>query len=171
MVVGFYADADFAGLWGHEDPQDPICARIITGFMVTFENCPLLWVSKLQTDTAIYAHHSEYVALYHSVRAFLPLKIHIKEVIDNLVIDSDKLKFLSRSTIYEDNNRAICVATIPRMTPTSKHIAVKYRWFRQHVGKEFVIQKIESENQKADIFTKGLLGQIFVRIHKLLCGW
>ena len=26
-LVDCYADADFAGLWGHEDPQDPICAR------------------------------------------------------------------------------------------------------------------------------------------------
>ena len=58
-----------------------------------------------------------------------------------------------------------------RMTPTSKHISVKYHWFRQHVGKEFMISKIESENQKADIFTKGLQGQIFVRIRKLLCCW
>ena len=24
MVVGCYADADFLGLWGHENPQDPI---------------------------------------------------------------------------------------------------------------------------------------------------
>ena len=49
LVVDCYADADFAGLWGHEDPQDPICARSITGFVVTFDNCNLLWVSKLQT--------------------------------------------------------------------------------------------------------------------------
>ena len=63
------------------------------------------------------------------------------------------------------------MATSPSMTPTSKHIAAKYHWFRQHVGKEFVIWKIKSENQKADIFTKGLQGQIFVRITKLLCGW
>ena len=27
LVVDCYADAYFAGLWGHEDPQDPICAR------------------------------------------------------------------------------------------------------------------------------------------------
>ena len=33
--MDFYADADFAGLWGHEDPQDPICARSRTGFVVT----------------------------------------------------------------------------------------------------------------------------------------
>ena len=49
LVVDCYADADFAGLWGHEDPQDRIFARSRTGFVVTFANCPLLWVSKLQT--------------------------------------------------------------------------------------------------------------------------
>ena len=27
LVVDCYADADFAGLWGHENPQDPIFAR------------------------------------------------------------------------------------------------------------------------------------------------
>ena len=111
------------------------------------------------------------MALSHSVRALLPLKILIKAVIDNLGIYSEKLNFVSISTIYEDNNGAIVVETIPRMTPTSNHIAVKYHRFRQHVGKEFVIRKIESKNQKADIFTKGLQGQIFVRIRKLLCGW
>ena len=86
-------------------------------------------------------------------------------------IDIEKLKLESSSNIYEDKNGAIVVATIPRTTPTSKHIYVKYHWFRQNVGKEFVIRKIESENQKADIFTKGVQGQIFVKIRKLLCGW
>ena len=57
------------------------------------------------------------------------------------------------------------------ITPASNQIAVKYHWFRQHVGKEFVIQKIDSENKKADIFPKGLQGEIFVRIRRLICGW
>ena len=104
-----------------------------------------MWVSKLQTEIALSTLHYEYVALSHSVRSLIPLKSLIKEVIDNLVIDSENLKFVSSSTIYEDNNGATVVATSPRMTPTSKNIAVKYHWFRQHVGKEFVIRKIESE--------------------------
>ena len=86
------------------------------------------------------------MALSHSVRALLPLKSLIKEVIDNLGIDCENLKFVSSSNAYEDNNRSIVVATSPRMTPSSKHIAVKYHWFRQHVGKEFVIRKIKPEN-------------------------
>ena len=79
------------------------------------------------------------MAIYHSVRELLPLKSLIKEVIENLVIESEKLKFVSRYTIYEDNSGATVVAKSPRMTPTSKHIAVNYHWFRQHVGKESVI--------------------------------
>ena len=101
------------------------------------------------------------MALSYYVRALLPLKSVIKEVTNNLVTDSQKLKFVSSSTVYADNNGAIVVATSPRMTPSSKHIVVKYHWFRQHVGREFVIRKIESENQKADIFTKGLQGECF----------
>ena len=124
----------------------------------------------MQTEIALSTLHSEYVALSHSVRALLPLRSLIKGVIDNLKIDYENLKFVSSSTVYEDNNEAIVVETSPRMNPLSRHIAVKYHWFRQHVGKESLIRKIESKNQKADISTKGLQGQIFVRIRKLLCG-
>ena len=92
LVTNCYADAYFAELWGHENTQDPIFARSRTGFVVTFENCTLLWVSKLQIDIAPSTTHSDYAALYHSVRALLTLKILIKEVIDNLGIDSKKLK-------------------------------------------------------------------------------
>ena len=133
-MVDCYADADFLVMWGHGDPQYPICARSRTGFVVTFDNCPLLWVSKIQTEIALCTLHSEYVALSHSVRALLPLKSLIKEVIENLGIDSENLKFVSRSSIYEDNKVSIVVATSPRTTPTSKQIYVKYHWFRQHVG-------------------------------------
>ena len=99
------------------------------------------------------------MALSHSFRALLSLKSLIKEVI------------VSNSTVYEDNIGYTVVATSPRMNPTSKQIYVKYHWFRQHVVKKSVIQKIESENEKADIFTKGLQGKIFLRIRKLLCSW
>ena len=135
MVVYFYADADFAGLWGHENLQEPICARSITGFVLTFVNCPLLWVSKLQTEIDLSTLYSEYMELSHSVRALHPLKIIIKEVIYNLGIDSEKLNFVSRSTVYEENNEAIVVATSPRMTPKSKHISVKYHLFRKNIRK------------------------------------
>ena len=45
----------------------------------------------------------------YPVRELLPLASLTKEVIYNLGIDSEKLKFLSRSTVYEENNGAMVV--------------------------------------------------------------
>ena len=69
LVVDFYTDADFAGLWGHENPQYPICTRSRTGFVINFSNCIILWMTKLQTEIALSTLHSEYMTLSHSVRA------------------------------------------------------------------------------------------------------
>ena len=101
------------------------------------------------------------MTLSHSVRALLPSKSLIKEGIGNLVINSEKMKFVSSYIVYKENNGAIVMATSKRMTTTQNHIAVKYYWFRHHVGKAFVIWKIKSENQKAYIFTKGLQVELF----------
>ena len=49
LVMDCYADADFSGMWGHENLRDPICSMSRTAFVVNFSYCPLLWVSKLQT--------------------------------------------------------------------------------------------------------------------------
>ena len=44
LVVDCYADEDFVVLWVQENSQDPIYARSRNVFLVTFSNCPLLWV-------------------------------------------------------------------------------------------------------------------------------
>ena len=56
------------------------------------------------------------------------------------------------------------------MNLTSKYLAVNYHWFWEHLGKNFEIDKIDSKNQKGGLFTKGIQGENFWRIKKLLCG-
>ena len=73
--------------------------------------------------------------LYQSVIYLLPLKSLIKELIENVGMNSEKLKFVSIATVYEENNEAIVMATSKTMNPTPKQISVKYNWFRKHVGK------------------------------------
>ena len=134
-------------------------------------NCPFVWVSKLQTEIALSTLHAEYVALSQSLREFLPLKDLVKEILANYRFDTSKISYTTKSKVFEDNHCAIIVATSPRMTPTSKFIVVKYHWFREHVGKAFDIVKISGNEQIADMFTKGLQGERFVYIRKLMCGW
>jgi hypothetical protein len=44
-----YADSDFVGLLGAEDPADPITIHSGTGFVICIVKCPVLVVSKVQT--------------------------------------------------------------------------------------------------------------------------
>ena len=72
-----YVDANFAGLWLHENPQYPICTKSMNGPVFFSSNCTILWVSKLQTDISLSSLNSGCVLLSHSVRDLLPLKILI----------------------------------------------------------------------------------------------
>ena len=53
LTLDAYVDADFAGLYGHEDPTDPVSVKSRTGFVITIGGCPLLWKSKLQSLIAL----------------------------------------------------------------------------------------------------------------------
>jgi hypothetical protein len=69
-------------------------------------------------------------------------------------------------------NGALILATTPRMTPRSKHIAVPDHFFREHVAAGTIkIFKIATNDNKADIFTKGLDKIDFQALRKLLMGW
>ena len=61
--IDCYVDADFCGLWGSEDPDDPVVAKSRTGFILTLAGCPLMWVSKLQTEVSVSTMMAKYVAL------------------------------------------------------------------------------------------------------------
>eukprot|EP00957_Ditylum_brightwellii_P156471 11908106-Ditylum_brightwellii.AAC.1 len=38
-----FVDANFAGLWGHEDDQDTSSVKSCTGFVLTLGSTPILW--------------------------------------------------------------------------------------------------------------------------------
>ena len=80
----------------------------------------------MQSEIDLFTLNDEYGELYHSGIYLLTLKSIIKEVIDNLGMDSDKLKFLKRYSVYEDNSDVIVVATSLSMTPISNTISFRY---------------------------------------------
>ena len=62
--IDAYPDADFAGMYGHEDNTDHACAKSRTGFIITFAECPVFWQSKLQTETALSMLEAKNIALF-----------------------------------------------------------------------------------------------------------
>jgi len=164
--IDCYVDADFCGLWGAEDPDDPIVTKSRTGYIITLAGCPLLWVSRLQTETSVSTMMAEYVALSTAMRDMLPLKRLVK-LVAKVITGNDNVKMVTKSDVFEDNNGALTVATLPRITPQSKFFAVKYHFFKEHVKTdlnphgEVEIHKIETSKQLADIMTKGLVADKF----------
>lgn len=63
LKVDAYLDADFAGLYGYNSNTDPACAKSRSGFLITVSDCPIVWVSKLQTETALSTMETEINAL------------------------------------------------------------------------------------------------------------
>ncbi len=167
-----WVDADFAGLWTYEDVQDPTCVRSRTGYIIKLGNTPVVWASRLQTEVAMSTMESEYIALSTAMRALLPLRVTHQLLTSCLHIPSTETSKIS--TVWEDNAAAMILATTdpPRMTPRSKHIAVKYHWFRTKLKKgEIEMQAVASEINCANILTKALPEKTFVEERKLVMGW
>jgi hypothetical protein len=175
LTLDCYVDADFAGLWNYEDDQDLLCVRSRSGYVMTLGNCPIHWTSKLQTEIALSTTEAEYISLAPALCEFIPLR----HAYENLLTAFDLTKTCSitvKSTIFEDNNGAISTAGTQKMTSHTKHIAVKYHFVKSLFGASssnttFDLQKIDTQEQKADVFTKGLGAEAFLRIRKLLCNY
>jgi hypothetical protein len=174
MQSGFecYVDASHAGDWKQQSAiDDPSTARSRTGYVIRFANCPLVWASKLQTEIALSTTEAEYIALSTSTREILPLLAMAKE--------AAKLKIISRidppvvlCKIFEDNQGAVEMANVPKMRPRTKHLNIKYHFFRQFVTKGILqVLHIAGEDQMADIFTKPLDLSSFVKHRRSITGW
>jgi len=121
MTVDCYVDADFAGLYGFEDSQDPISVKSCTGYVILFADCPLLWLSKLQSEIALSTLESEFIALSSSFRSLIPTKRLIEETLKGMNITS-KAKYSAKLTIFEDNNAGALQLAISKLTPGTRHI-------------------------------------------------
>ena len=169
--VDCYVDADFAGLYGYEDDQNPISAKSRTGYVLLLADCPLLWVSKMQTMVASSTMEAEYIALSQSMRDLIPIRRLAKLACD-IILGENKYEGRMFSKVFEDNNGALQLARAPRMTPRTKHYGIKYHFFREYVSRgDIKLFKVDTQNQLADIFTKGLVKTLFEKIRKLLSGW
>ncbi len=77
--IDAYPEADFAGMYGHEKPMDPSCAKSRSGFVITFADAPILWQSKLQTETALSTMEAKIIALAACCRELFPIMIWLSQ--------------------------------------------------------------------------------------------
>jgi hypothetical protein len=124
-------DADFAGMWGYKDTNNPSCVKSQTGFVIFLMDCLVIWQSILQTDIATSTMEVEYNALAVAMREVIPL-----QNLTDIILGESNVKLTTfhrtlQTVVHEDNTGALKLATMEpgRMTPRSKHYGIKYHWF------------------------------------------
>ena len=105
------------------------------------------------------------------MRELLPLRQLIEEFKQKTNLKTP-VTTTTRSTVFEDNNGCLALANAPAMSPRTKHIAIVYHWWRDHVERKHTdIVRVDTDEQLADTFTKPLTDDKFVYFRKLLLGW
>lgn len=168
--VQCYVDADFARGYTPETSKDPVSVFSRTGYVICYYNCPVIWVSKMQTEISLSPVEAEYIALSQAMRDVIPFISQLESMTQ--IFGEESIKPVVHCTLFEDNNGTLDLATTPRYRPRTKHIAIKYHHFREHVKNGTIkISAIASREQLADQFTKGLPSATFQYLRKLLMGW
>ena len=75
--------------------------------------------------------------------------------------------------VYEDNAGAIEIAREKKYRPRTKHLNCKLHHFRHRVEvtNEISIHKIDTKDQPADMLTKPLREEDFIRHRTVVMGW
>ena len=135
-----YSDSDWAGC---KDSR-----KSTSGFVFRVGNCTVSWSSKKQPVIALSSTEAEYIALCSAAQETVWLRNLLNDV---------KLEQVKPTTMYEDNQGAICLSKNPKNHPRTKHIDVKYHYTRSLVENNVMkVEYIPTSEMLADALTKAL---------------
>ena len=116
LKIDCYPYAIFAGMYGHEKITNPIYFKSKTSYMIIVTDCPILWQSKLQIETAFSTIETEVIALAHSCRELLPVRDMVASHGDTVSLPKDLTTMYA--SIHENNSVVFILAE----TLASKYI-------------------------------------------------
>lgn len=150
VVVSAYADADWAN--NKED------RRSVTGWLSKLNGDAISWAAKKQRTVALSTCEAELYAEAAVIQEVLWLRGMLAEL---------GLHVQPASTVFGDNQSTVAVSKNGIKGERTKHVDVKYKFVTETVERGDVrLQWIPTTQQQADIFTKALGEQLFVRFRK-----
>ena len=153
ISITAYADADWAG-----DLDD---RKSTTGYVIMIGDCVVSWVSKKQSTISLSSAEAEYMAISSTVQEIK----WIRQLLNELYIC-----YQNEPTILNiDNQAAIAISENDVHHARTKHIDIRHHFVRESIkNKEIQLKWVNTQNQLADIFTKGLLRIRFNYLRQLL---
>lgn len=146
--IDCFVDSDHAG--------DSVDRKSTSGYVIRMGGNAIFWKSKKQNVVVKSSTFAEYVALSEAVTELLFIRNLSNEMFD--------MKIDAPIKIYEDNSGAVSIAKFGNFTKNSKHIEIQYHYINENYTNKIIdIIKIKSEQNLADILTKALSKDKFIR--------
>jgi hypothetical protein len=150
-----YSDSDFAGS-GREGKM-----KSTSGYIVTIAGGPVAWLAKKQDIVATSVCEAEYISASLCCKELKYLKTLIHELTREEI----------PAELYVDNQSAIRLIQTGQMHSRTKHIDVRYYSISEKFDKGlFSIKYCPSQKNIADIFTKALPSEPFMKLRKCICN-
>lgn len=146
-----FTDSDYAG--------DPLSRRSTSGMIFMSYGGAVSWRSQRQSCIALSTTEAEFIAASQAAKEAIWL--------GNLL---SELRCVSTIPVLQiDNQSAIRLVKNPEFHSRTKHIDIRYKFIReQYQTKQLDVVYCSSEMQAADIFTKPLVKDRFLKLRKLI---
>ena len=114
----------------------------------------------------------EFMAVVFEIQPSIAYHAHSKSF-SNVAEGTVPYHAIDQSIPYEDNHSCLKFARMAQLSPCTKHIGIPYHWFctKIVVNLDIHIEPIDTKDQLADQFTKGLCTVKFQAARLLLMGW
>ena len=153
VEVHAYSDADWAGC--------PDTRRSTSGFCVYLGDSLISWSSKRQPTVSRSSAEAEYRGVANAVAEC----VWLRQLLLELGCSIDKA-----TIVYCDNISAVYMATNPVHHKRTKHIELDIHFVRERVAfGEFRVLHVPTDQQFADVMTKGLSTKVFEQFRSSLC--
>lgn len=148
-----FSDADYAG--------DEETRRSTTGYCIMLCNAPIAWKSQRQPIITLSTTEAEYVAGCDLVKQIVPIREQL--------IELGELESSYRTPIYIDNQSPVKISNNEGGQVRTKHIDIRRKWLSEQVANRTIkVDHIRTEDQAADLLTKALHKNKFLRNRALL---
>jgi transposase InsO family protein len=152
IEVSAYADADWA--------NDKTDRKSITGWITRINGDVVSWASKKQRTVAQSTCEAELYAEAAAINEVLWLRGLLEEL--GLTVGKP-------SRVYGDNQSTIAVSKNGVKSERTKHVDIKFNFVTETVESGVIqLDWVQSSEQQADIFTKGLARPLFEKMREAI---
>jgi hypothetical protein len=152
MKITAFVDADFAN-----DKSD---RKSVTGWIVKLNGDIVNWSSKKQSNVADSTCASELCATESCVKEIMWLQHLLREI---------GLHVEPQSIVHCDNQASLALSENGVVSERTKHIDIKYHFITEQLNLDVIkLLWIKSEDQQADILTKALGKNQFIKFRDML---